>query len=33
MPKNAIESENLPLPAITFGMLTHQNVYINQTYN
>ena len=31
--KNVIKSENLPEPAVTYGILTLQNVYINQTHN
>ena len=31
--KNAIQSGNLPQAVVTFGMLTYQHVYIDQTYN
>ena len=31
--KNAIKSENLPYPAVTFSMITYQYVYINWTHN
>ena len=33
IPKNAIKLVNHPLAAVTFGILTYQNVYINQTHN
>ena len=31
--KNAIKSENLLKPAVTFGILAYKNVYINQKHN
>ena len=31
--KSQIKWENFPQPAVTFGMLTYQNMYINHTNN
>ena len=33
MHKKRNESEKLLLPAVTLGILTYQNVYIDQTHN